>query len=70
MKDCCYCLRPVAESEIGDEADEHAACVAEWERRYDARKCVICGERAAANNYTCDKCGECDPYRGYPGGGS
>lgn len=66
MKQCHYCRMPLT---CDDCPDEHPACVAEWNRRYDVRKCTVCGERAAVpDDYLCGSCNEGDPYVNYPGG--
>lgn len=51
---------------------EHAACHAEWQRRYDAGKCMFCGKRDEHKPGS-GKCSECvamddPPWLGYPGG--
>lgn len=66
MTVCHYCREPIGAADWGDEADEHGACAAEWNRRYDAGKCTACGARdAAAGSHECDSCDSGSPYVGY-----
>ena len=48
----------------------HARCQDEWDRRYDACVCTMCGAECAARPHRCGACMIADnpPYVGYPGG--
>lgn len=67
MTTCRYCNMEVD----GGRAGEHAACAAEWNRRYDANICTRCGEREAepygSACSTCISPGRPLRYHGYPG---
>lgn len=66
MTVCHYCRLPLGNGDWGDETDEHGACVTEWNRRYDAGECTVCGKRAAApGSHLCGSCNDCDPHVGY-----
>lgn len=61
---CTYCNGPLD----GGERWVHGVCGAESGRRYDAGKCIACGERdAGGSELACRECLTSNaPYRGYP----
>ena len=51
-------------------APAHAACQAEFDRRVEAKKCVMCGRhRRPIGSYQCGRCTRDSPYVGYLTGG-
>ena len=62
---CVFCY-----GELPDGAARcHARCQAEWDRRYGARLCTMCGEARTAQPHRCRACMTADnpPYVGYSG---
>lgn len=67
---CYLCSRSLADGR----AATHAACDAEYARRFDARLCVCCAGRGPlGSNHKCVRCIKSGPpwkWRGYPEGGA
>lgn len=64
-RECIFCR------ERGGRLGPHDKCMAEFGRRNDAGKCVLCGKRDMKDGLVwCAECYECGDtsYRDYPGG--
>ena len=73
MTNCYRCHNPILDGQELHEADEHKVCKIEWDKRYDAKLCVTCGDNAvewrpdALSFHLCNKHTASSLFEGYLG---
>ena len=69
MTDCELCHQQTLDGQILNMSGHHKICWAEWNKRFDAEKCVTCGKNSQAEGLIdCSNCFDTDAdFRGYVG---
>ena len=65
MTNCYRCNRDL---ELGShDEQEHDVCYKEWQRRINARSCIMCDKNPSTSDNRCVECANSETYRDYPG---